>query len=270
MPKIFISYRRDDASYVAEMLSDHLKKVFGADAVFIDVHDIPLGIDFRDHINNVVSKCDVLLVIIGDRWTSALTDAGKRRLEDPKDFVRLEIEAAIKRDIPVVPVLIDNAQIPSSSDLPGSLEPLCYRNAAELRAGRDMNYHIELLIDGLKSLFGTGKPETGAVERKDNADALHSAHSASKLRFIRKTPGMGMAVSFKIRVDGVVVGKLPYNQTIEVEVKSGKHFLEVTGGGAFFGAHQNIIINDGQVISFSVNYSSAGGINLKELQQSTA
>ena len=112
MLKIFISYRRDDSAYITGMLTENLQEVFGKTSVFLDVDTIPFGVDFRKHINRAVGECNILLAVIGDAWIDAATDDGHRRIDSPSDYVRLEIESALKRDIPVVPVLVDNARIP--------------------------------------------------------------------------------------------------------------------------------------------------------------
>jgi hypothetical protein len=154
MPQIFLSYRRSESKYIAPMLSEKLEQRFGEDSVFLDVDNIPLGVDFREFIGNAVGQCDVLIALIGEEWVRAVDDHGNRRLDDPSDFVRIEIESALKRSIPVIPVLVDGVKMPSVKDLPPSIEQLAYRNATELRAGRDLHQHIEGLIEGLASLFG--------------------------------------------------------------------------------------------------------------------
>jgi hypothetical protein len=93
MPHIFISYRRDDSAYVAGMLSQRLRAVFGADSVYIDIDAIPCGIDFREHIQNAAHKCVVPLAVIGKHWSSIELESGKRRIDDPADFVQIEIES---------------------------------------------------------------------------------------------------------------------------------------------------------------------------------
>jgi TIR domain len=149
MARVFISYRRHDNPYVAGILRDALQGRFGIDEVFFDLHNIPFGVDFRQYIANAVGSCAVLLVVIGDQWLHLTDEQGRRRLEDPSDFVRIEIEAALKRDIPVVPVLIETAQMPAASELPESIRELTFRNAAEMRAGRDLKHHVERLVSGL-------------------------------------------------------------------------------------------------------------------------
>ena len=152
MTRIFVSYRRDDSAYVAATINEKLEQCFGADSVFFDIDTIPLGTDFRRYISDAIGRCDILLVIMGDTWIRAVDDQGNRRLDDPADFVRLEIEAALKRDIPVIPVLVGEARTPSTTDLPPTLHDLAFRNAAEVRAGRDLQQHLTRLVKGIETL----------------------------------------------------------------------------------------------------------------------
>jgi hypothetical protein len=121
MPRIFISYRREDSGDAAGRLCDRLQTRFGRSNVFMDVDSIPYGVDFPQHLAQTVSRCDVLLVVIGERWLEARyaegPKQGQRRLDDPEDFVRIEIQSALARDIPVVPVLIGQASMPRTDDL---------------------------------------------------------------------------------------------------------------------------------------------------------
>src|SRR5262245_16294118 len=126
--KVFISYRRQDSRPVATLIYDPLVKHFdakyGAGAVFMDVHGIPLGVNFLAYLSEQVSNADLLLVLIADRWLTAADERGNRRIDNPDDFVRIEIEAALKRGIPVVPVYVDGAKILSEAELPESLKEL--------------------------------------------------------------------------------------------------------------------------------------------------
>jgi hypothetical protein len=121
--------------------------------VFMDIDTIPFGVDFRQHINEAVSQCDALLALIGDQWVGIAPD-GKRRLDDPADFVRMEIETALHRGILVVPLLIGRVSMPSTTELPPSLADLAYRNALQVDPGRDFHSHIDRLIQGLDLLLG--------------------------------------------------------------------------------------------------------------------
>jgi len=131
-PKIFISYRRDDAPGSTGRLYDRLAEAFSTDNVFIDVDAIVPGVDFVQALDDALRDCDVLLAIIGKNWLEARSDDGKRRLESSDDFVRVEIATALGHDIRVVPVLVDGAQMPASTDLPEDLQSLTRRHAVEL------------------------------------------------------------------------------------------------------------------------------------------
>ena len=111
--RIFISYRRGETAYPAGWLYDRLADRYGGEQVFKDVDSIELGDDFVEVITHAVGSCDVLLALIGEDWLT-ITDAdGRRRLDGPHDFVRLEIEAALARDVRVIPILVDGARMPS-------------------------------------------------------------------------------------------------------------------------------------------------------------
>jgi formylglycine-generating enzyme required for sulfatase activity len=136
MRAVFISYRRDDTEGQAGRLFKDLVKVFGEQSVFMDVAGIEPGRDFRRAIDEHVASCCVLLALIGKNWLDARDEGGRRRLDDPLDFVRLETAAALKRDIPVVPVLVRGASMPQADQLPEDLANLVFRNAIELTHAR--------------------------------------------------------------------------------------------------------------------------------------
>jgi hypothetical protein len=131
MNGIFISYRRDDAPGYAGRLYDRLVANFGADRVFMDVQGIEPGVDFVDAIERALSSCKILIVLIGKEWLVA-DGAGRRRLDDPTDFVRLETAKALARGIRVVPVLVEGVEMPRADQLPSDLLPLVRRQAVEL------------------------------------------------------------------------------------------------------------------------------------------
>jgi hypothetical protein len=131
MSGIFISYRRDDSRGFAGRLADALDAAFGADFVFRDIDDIAPGADFIQAITSRLASVDVVLVVIGPDWLAARNDGG-RRLDDPTDFVRLEIELALAADKPLWPVLIGGAAMPVEEALPPSLQPLARRQALTL------------------------------------------------------------------------------------------------------------------------------------------
>ncbi len=175
--KIFVSYRRDDSAYVAAAINEKLEERFGADSVFFDIDSIPLGADFRQHISDAVGECDILLAIIGDSWVEAVDEHGNYRLNDPADFVRLELESALLRDIPVIPVLVDEASIPSKAVLPPSLQNLAFRNAAEVRAGRDLQQHLARLVKGVERVSQSVR----AREEQPAGESLQTSSSESSV-----------------------------------------------------------------------------------------
>ena len=130
---IFISYRRDDERSFAGRLYDRLLRQFGEDQIFMDVDSIELGLDFTDVIEDRLGQCRVMLVVMGRHWLDCSAPDGERRLDNPDDFVRLEVETALARqDVRVIPVLVDDAVVPKSSDLPPSLSKLVRRNAIRM------------------------------------------------------------------------------------------------------------------------------------------
>jgi Flp pilus assembly protein TadD len=130
---IFISYRREEGRWSAGRLYDRLIKYFNRKRVFMDIKSIHPGDDFVKAIKKKVGECDVLIAVIGDRWLTSDDGRGARRLDNPEDFVRMEIATALKRNIRVIPVLVDGAVMPPSTDLPDDLKPLVSRNALLVR-----------------------------------------------------------------------------------------------------------------------------------------
>ena len=149
MRAIFISYRREDSEGHAGRLFESLADHFGKEAVFMDVAAIEPGRDFRRALDEQVASCGVLLAVIGKGWLDARSESGARRLDDPTDFVRLEIASALKRDIPVVPVLVHGAVMPHAGELPADMAELAYRNGVELTHAR-WESDVQLLIDALR------------------------------------------------------------------------------------------------------------------------
>ena len=162
MTKVFISYRRDDSADITGRLYDHLTSRYGSANIFKDVDSIPLGMDFRTHLGDAVAKCEAVIVVIGPRWSGAAPD-GTARLNDPGDFVRIEVEQALARQIPVIPVLVGGVTMPKADALPDSLRDLVFRNAMQLRPDPDFRGDLSRLFKGLERLTAitprtSGKP----------------------------------------------------------------------------------------------------------------
>jgi hypothetical protein len=161
MPKIAISYRRSDSSAVTGRIFDRLVARYGKESVFMDIDNIPFGTDFRAHIQAVLRRTDVLIVVIGPRWLG--TDAaGSVRMSKESDPVRTEVEAALAQNLLLIPVLVDGATMPDSAALPASLNGLAFLNAAEVATGRDFHPHVDRLIAAIDRTVAaraaTGRP----------------------------------------------------------------------------------------------------------------
>jgi hypothetical protein len=145
MPTIFLSYRREDSKWIAGRIFDRLESHYGKGDVFMDIDVIPVGVDFREHIRVILKCCDILLAIVGPRWPG-VDEAGPPRIADENDWVRIEIEACLEKNIPVIPVLVDRAHMPSPSDLPESMRPFAFRQAAHVESGVEFRSQMDRLI----------------------------------------------------------------------------------------------------------------------------
>ena len=147
-PKILLSYRRADTEATAGRLADHLKNRFGSKNVFIDVDNIPYGKDFREHIHSTIKDCDVVIVLIGQQWLGS--NSSIRRIDEHEDHLRIEIETAFSIGARVIPVLVDDATMPNSENVPASISKMSYLNAARLRTGRDFHYHLNIIFKAIE------------------------------------------------------------------------------------------------------------------------
>jgi TPM domain/TIR domain len=184
MPRVVISYRRSDSAAIAGRIADQFKTRFGEDSVFMDIDNIPFGVDYRDHIKRELLKSEFLVVLIGPRWLAPDPD-GTRRIHNEADPVRVEIETALREQVPVIPVLVENAAMPTVKDLPESLHGFAFLNAAEVDIGRDFRHHVDRLVHALDSLAGRGK--TVATAPSD-ASAATAAATAVGAKTVAKAP----------------------------------------------------------------------------------
>lgn len=162
--KILISYRRADGKGIVGRIFDRLVARYGAESVFLDIDSIPFGVDFRNYLKAEVEGSDVVLAIIGPRW---LGTEG-RSISDEGDFVRIEIELALRSVKAIIPVLIDGASMPQPNDLPDTLKEFAFRNAARVESGRDFHSHLNRLIKAID--FAT-EDRTVAKAQGDRVDA---------------------------------------------------------------------------------------------------
>src|SRR5215212_10421748 len=144
MPQITISYRRDDSLDITGRIFERLAAHYGRESVFRDIDNIPPGVDFRKHINSLLDASDIVLAIVGPRWIGPR--ASQNRLANAADPVRVEIETALRKEHPLIPVLVQRARMPQVEQLPESMQEFAYRNAVEVDSGRDFDHHMTGLI----------------------------------------------------------------------------------------------------------------------------
>jgi TPR repeat protein len=152
VPKIAISYRRSDSQDITGRIFDRLRQHFGKDAVFRDIDNIRPGIDFRVQISEALQTTDVLLVVVGPKWFGRAKGADSR-IDNKADPVRIEVETALQRDIPVIPVLVGSTKMPTTDQLPDGLKDFAYRHAVTVDGGRDFDHHLEGLIRALDGIL---------------------------------------------------------------------------------------------------------------------
>lgn len=176
---IFICYRREDSSGHTGRLFDRLAGLFGKEQVFNDINMIEPGEDFVEVIESMVSSCWLMLVVIGRQWLDIKDAEGQRRIDNPEDFVRVEIEAALGRKIPVIPVLVQNAAMPRSTDLPKAIAGLARRQVAEISETR-WDYDVGQLVEKLQARFAQFQEalaeETAEAARASEVAAMAELH----------------------------------------------------------------------------------------------
>ena len=156
--QIFISYRREDTADITGRIYDRLTFKYGMPAVFKDVDSIPLGSDFRKYLDSKIKECAVVLVVVGDDWMKKDPKTGAMRLDNPDDYVRIEIESALERGIPVIPLLVEGASMPTQERLPEKMQDFVYRQARVIGRDPDFRLHMDALIAELERIFDECRP----------------------------------------------------------------------------------------------------------------
>ena len=237
MAKIFLSYRREDSRGVAGRIYDRLCGYFGRDAVFFDVDSVPPGVDFPEYIESVLSHCDVFLAVIGPDWAGQINTG--RRIDNPEDWVRIEIEAALKQDLRVIPVLIDHTGMPSKADLPPSLVPLVRRNAVRVDQEQDFHHHVDRLIRGIE--FHLGRAPSAAPTRDRPREAAAQAavpqpppplpdrerSNSIGMTLVRIEPGSFLMGSTKEQIDHLM-RLFPESKREWFDDEQPQHHVEIT------------------------------------------
>ena len=201
MGAVFVSYRRGDTEGQARALFNELTDLVGEDSVFMDVDSIALGRDFRQVLQERLASCDVMLALIGPDWLDIRDASGNRRLNSPADFVRQEVAAALKRNIPVTPVLVRGAQIPAAEQLPDDLKDLAFRNGFELSHTRwesDVREMIKRL--GLEKADAQRPRQPVTVTEKADRPVLYGSNGAVVARraFSSKTMAIGAGAAMLV------------------------------------------------------------------------
>ena len=161
MPRIAISYRRDDSGVITGRIFDRLVARYGKDAIFRDIDNIPLGVDFRKHVAQIIDSSAIVLAVVGPQWTGP--HEGPSRLDDDTDPVRVEIEIALSKDVPLVPVLVLGASMPRPRALPAVLKDFTYRNAVEIDSGQDFDVHMARLIRAMDAIVDIKQPASSGM-----------------------------------------------------------------------------------------------------------
>lgn len=182
MPDIIISYRRSDSDVFAGRVRDRIASHYGETSVFIDVDDIPFGRDFRVHIQEALSECDTLVVIIGRKWLGA-GKRGQFRINDGADPVRIEVETALTNAIPIVPILVGKTRMPSPEQLPQSLKNFAFINAAPVDTGHDFHRDMDRVIGSIDAFLAPGTSHG----REDVAAGSSQVASDLSLSSVRPT-----------------------------------------------------------------------------------
>lgn len=179
--RIFVNYRREETSGHAGRLYDDLVERFGEGQVFMDVDTIQPGADFTEAVQEAVGACDAFVAVIGRQWLQVVDTRGRRRLDNPEDFVRLEIEAALDRNVRVIPALVQDSEMPPSDELPETLGALARRNALKLSDDR-WRYDVSRLVAALET-FAREKEERASAEQRELAQrAAATRESAGRER----------------------------------------------------------------------------------------
>lgn len=211
MTSIFVSYRREDAAGHAGRLCDRLRSQFGRAQVFMDVDTIRPGCDFEAYIETAIASCSVFLALIGHDWLSASDADGRRRIDNNRDYVRLELAAALSRGLLVIPVLVRGAGMPSPADLPEDIKRLTRIEAIELSDTR-WEYDISCLIDVLEGNTNE-QPATGSVHGESTLPdagaaivgrAYRRSRQAASNESRRRFVGFGIAVLVGMALCGTV------------------------------------------------------------------
>lgn len=199
MAKVFVSYRREDSEAITGRLCDRLKQAFGSDQVFVDIDDIPLGKNFVELIRETLKECQIVLVVIGRKWPGRHVK-GRSRLEDPNDFVRMEMQLALSTSMAILPILVAGARMPAAADLPEDVRAISNLNAAPLDAGRDFHQHADKIISAIGAIVA--QVAEGDSQSMNALTPLAVSHQVAGKWFDEFTGGGTAEVEYKCKSCG--------------------------------------------------------------------
>ena len=259
---IFVSYRRSDSADVVGRLLDRLGDSVGGREIFRDIDDIELGADFAEAIDVAIAGASVLLVAIGPTWLGE-TASGQRRIDDPKDFVRLEVAAALARDIPIIPLLVRGADMPQAADLPADIEGLALRNGIRIRPDPDFDIDVERLSRRLEPVLpAQGKPLPHEDSPSPSPNPLPHPTPVRRRGAAVAVGGCLVVALLAVAIIGFAIWNLVDSGGTSNESSTSLvvHSAEAAGSFAF--------VNNPFIVEFSITTeddpfkSSVGGINL--------
>jgi len=267
--RIFISYRREDSAPHAGRLNDRLCLAFGADRVFMDIDDIPLGQNFTAALRDNVTAADVVLTVIGPKWLSVAGEDGRRRLDDENDFVRFEVAEALRQGKRVVPILVNDTSMPKAADLPDDLQPLLVYQALHLADAR-FNRDVTDLIRAL----GGAEPGPLPSRRWLVAGGLAAALAAIGgwqliVRNTRESPVPAEPKQADADVRGTWEGEVFYEwdrRKVTERFTFSTIAGALTGSASFLGVPRGVLSAElkGNTIAFETR--TRGSINDKEIE----
>jgi len=260
MPTIFINYRRDDSAGYAGRIHEKLASVFGSQSIFIDLDDIAPGVNFVSTIEKGVAECDVMLVLIGKRWLDSRDASGRRRIDDPADFVRIEIGKGLARNIRIIPVLIGGASMPAEKDLPSELGRLANLQAIALSDER-WDYDTSQLV---KALAGSVAPAKGNRRRfvgmAVGAAAVLGVAVALILSFAQSSPDLSGRWAADLQYD--FGGR--HSEIFVFRTNDGA----LAGTASFLGVERGIVDGkiDGAQVSFTTRTEERAGDETRQAE----
>jgi hypothetical protein len=207
MVAIVISYRREDTKWIVGRIFDRLENHFGPGHVFIDIDNIPPGSDFRDHLQQTLAQCDILLVVIGPNWQGK-SESNQPRLHDVNDWVRVEIAAALTNNVSIIPLLIDDTRMPDPAQLPEDIRAFAFRQAQPIDSGGNFRSNLDRLIRSMDRIL-ISRQSTAYV---DPTTAVYSSESNNRNVTEQRNAAVlldeGTKIhDVKLHTDQIVVGK---------------------------------------------------------------